>query len=528
VGTGPVRCSSRRFDTGRTDCRSMSSRSRCPAPRLNAVKDAAAKKNLLSYYLNFSVVALAGLLVNPLLVGLLGSTLFGIWKAVQRFFDIASVADGRAVQALKWIVANRSLKDPGERRRDVGAAVVVWLIWLPVLLTLSIAIVAGTPMLIAEIPSRHAGEVTVVTSILAANLVLAGILSIPDSVLVGVNLGYKSMTATTFIFLASNAVMIAASLAGWGLIGLATTVVAASVVRGLITWGLARRHVAWWGAALPAREDVRRVSAFSAWTLAWVATEKLLLSSELLLISMTLGAVAVADYTFTTYVAQFLLTISLITASAFMPRVGADVVANPRRAFRTVARVKHTVFGITFLGFTGIVAANELFVTTWVGAEYYMGPVVNGLLCVLMLLVSLIRLEGQILDAALTMKAKVGVGLGTTLGGLVCALAVFVVSGNLALALVCMVGFRLVMYVTLSLLVARIFPGASVPLSGWTLAAILCLVAWVASSVSAGESTGAQVMSVSAWLVTACAVAWFGLLPRPIIAGLVSRFRRKR
>ena len=84
--------------------------------------DSDTRRNLVTYYLNFVVSAVVGFIVNPLLLGALGPLLFGVWKSLQRYLDFATVADGRASQALKWIVANRSSSDrrraaPRRRRR---------------------------------------------------------------------------------------------------------------------------------------------------------------------------------------------------------------------------------------------------------------------------------------------------------------------------------------------------------------------------------------------------------------------------
>ncbi len=53
--------------------------------------------------------------------------------------------------------------------------------------------------------------------------------------------------------------------------------------------------------------------------------DKMLLASELIVISVMVGAVAVTQYTFTAYVLQFVLSISLVTASGFMPVLGTQL-----------------------------------------------------------------------------------------------------------------------------------------------------------------------------------------------------------
>src|SRR5690242_20053132 len=114
--------------------------------------DSGTRKNLAASYVNFVVVAVVGVLVNPLLLGALGPLMFGVWKSLQKYLDFATLADGRAAQALKWIVASRTTLTDAERRRDVGAAIIVWVRWLPVAALVAAALAFAMPLLIKGIP----------------------------------------------------------------------------------------------------------------------------------------------------------------------------------------------------------------------------------------------------------------------------------------------------------------------------------------------------------------------------------------
>lgn len=338
--------------------------------------DSDTRRNVLTYYLNLIVVALAGIVVNPLLLGALGPLLFGVWKSLQRYLDFATVADGRASQALKWIVASRSGLSDLERRRDVGAAIIVWFRWLPAATLVAAGVTAAVPLLIRGIPDDVRTVAYTTAAILAANTVLAGLLSVPDSVLTGVNQAYKSYLITTLAFVVSNVAMIVAAFAGWPLWALAAIALVAAVANAALTLLVAKRAVRWWGVSRPTASDLRRVFGYSAWTLGGVVVDKLFFASELIVISVMVGAVAVTQYTFTTYVMQFVLSIALVTASGFAPMLGSQLGASDLgAAAERTKSIRHLVVGIGALGGGAVLAFNGTFVTMWVGADQFLGTI---------------------------------------------------------------------------------------------------------------------------------------------------------
>ena len=92
-----------------------------------------AKSGLLLFFIN----TITAFILNPILVGYFGAYLFGIWKSIDKYLGFASIADGKGSQALKWIVAkHESSKDNGLKQRFVGSAFIVWIIFLPILVTI--------------------------------------------------------------------------------------------------------------------------------------------------------------------------------------------------------------------------------------------------------------------------------------------------------------------------------------------------------------------------------------------------------
>lgn len=486
--------------------------------------DSGTRRNFAAYYMNFVVMAVVGIVVNPLLLGALGPALFGVWKSLQRYLDFATVADGRASQALKWIVASRTSLSAMEKQRDIGAAITVWVRWLPIAALVAAGVTAAMPVLIKGIPEDARTVAFTAALILAANTVLSGLLAIPDSVLTGVNQGYKSMVITTVIFVVSNAAMVGVAYAGWNLWSLAAVVLVAAVLNSALTLLVARRAVPWWGASRPTKHDVRRVFGYSAWTLGGMVVDKLLLASELIVISVMVGVVTVTHYTFTTYVLQFVLSISLVTASGFMPVLGSQLAnAELTAAAERAKAVRHLVVGVTVLGCAAVLALNGTFVALWVGSDQYLGNVINLLLVVCSLQQAFIRMDGQVLDVTMRIAPRVVIGLITSAGGIAAGCIGFALSQSLAVALLAVIVVRLVCNVTYPLFVARAIPGSAVPIPALLLACFLLLVSFAVGTLMLELQPTARIALVAAWVLAAAGAVWYGLMPRATLLALLTR-----
>ncbi|GAB2644102.1 hypothetical protein GCM10027270_35050 [Nocardioides ginkgobilobae] len=364
------------------------------------------QKNLLAYYANFGVVAALGLIANPILLGYLGSNIFGAWKSLQRFFDFASVADGRATQATKWIIASHhGQQNELGKRQAFGAGLIVWACWLPLTALVAAALIALVPRLasFADLPS---GDLRLATVILAFYSILAGLLLLPDSFFVGVNLGYVSTFVITAAALVQTAAMCALAALGLNLTGQSASVLGAAVLTALATILLARQRIQGWGLSRPPRSVLKRSFSFGGWILGWSLTDKLLLSVELLVFAVIFGPSAVSSLVVSSFAFSFVVSISLVTASAFTPSIASlwPRAATEARilADRTRRRV-YIVSGGLMLVVAGI---NETFISLWVGDQFFLGGWETGVLAIGLLAATLIRCESQLIDTTTNGRKK--------------------------------------------------------------------------------------------------------------------------
>jgi len=387
----------------------------------------AAKLNAISNYVNFAVSSLVTIAVSPLLLSYLGPAGFGTWKSLQRLMDFGTVADGRAMQALKWVIAKNARRDcPEQNRQAVGSAILVWLLFLPLTAIAATLIVFFAPDLIRD-ASVSDSRLQFVGALLAFNLFLVPLLGIPDSVLVGVNKGFASMTIQTGTLILANLGMLLVSYLGFGLVGMAAVVLVSTAFNAVVIFFRARALVDWFGIAKPARGATSRFFSFSGWVLFWSLISKLLLSTEILLLGALVGASMVADFTFTAYAPQFAIAICFMTGSAAMPGIGSLMAGEMSDSLvKAIDACRSVVLAMATILCCGIVLFNQAFVTLWAGPQRYLGDTSNLLLVVSAFQLILIRNEAQIQDLTLSIRSKVLLGALGALLSLAIGYAAFV------------------------------------------------------------------------------------------------------
>lgn len=471
------------------------------------------QRNAVANYANFATVAIVGVIVNPLLVGALGTAWFGIWKSCQKAIDFASVADGRASQALKWVIAFRSGEpDQDKLKHSVGASLVVWLVLLPVISTVSAVIAFVLPAMLTGVPAGGGPKVSLVAAVLGLNIVLSGLLGIPDSVLVGTNQGYRSTTIATLSLIGLNVAMVVAAQRGNGAVTLGVLTVAGAAVTAALTLFVARRHVPWFGISRPSRVELRSVGQFSGWIMAASFITKILFATELLLFGSLIGVTAAAHFSFTNFVLNFGLSACLLTVNPFMPQLGRALGRrDTKEAQRLVRDSRELSLALAVICAGMVLAVNGTFVGTWIGSDFYLGDEVNALMTMAFLQLALIRTDDQIQDTGLAIRSKVLVGLAGAAGSAGLALAAYQLSESVPLMYVGLIAGRLITSLTYPRFVSDLVPGTTTVNRNLAKAMVILVPCYAIGAATSGNGvpwlialsaiTAAFVLPMSFWLL---------------------------
>ncbi|HEU4681751.1 MAG TPA: hypothetical protein VFS51_08400 [Gemmatimonadales bacterium] len=379
-----------------------------------------ASLNVVQSLLDYSIKLGVGLLVVPILVSGLGRTLFGVWEMLSRLVGYLEPSDGRSTEALRLVISNQQFSDDrAAKRRWIGSALTVWVCFLPVWITVGALLIWLTPTVTKVPPELHT-TVRVACALMMGTVLLGSLGTLPESVLRGVNLGYKRMGLQAGLSVVGGALLAGAVYAGGGLIGVTAAALVVAALTALLFMALVRRQVPWFGVERPRRAEVGSLLHMSIWLALGDVVSKLL-GSDVLVLGMVLSASAVTTYVLTGYAGRLAINLHSLAAEAVMPGI-AGVIGE--KDFERAALLRRELLAVTAI-FASVVGAtvllwNRSFIHLWVGPENYAGTWSNLLLVLISVQSSFIRCDAYLIDAALQPARRVRVGLaaGTVTLGL--------------------------------------------------------------------------------------------------------------
>jgi len=377
---------------------------RRPDERLTQKASLNAVALLLDYFTKIAV----GLVVTPILVGGLGRSVFGIWEMLGRLIGYMSVTDGRPTEALRLVIANeQAIDDPASKRRYVGSALAIWVLFLPILVAAGAVLVWLSPTLTKASPESYF-SVRVTAAFLVINFLLANLAALPESVLRGTNLGYRRMGLQAGLNVVGAIAVAGAVYLGLGLIGIAGAQVLLSAITGLLFWLVVRKYVSWFGIAKPSRSEIRSLLGVSVWNSLGSLIAKLHLASDVIILGVIASSSLITTYVLTGYAAQTVIGIITLNLGAASPGMGGLI---GQKQYAKTAALRKEIMVMNWLLVTAIGSTillwNKSFLHLWVGTEYYAGTWVNLLSVLIMAQTVFIRSDAYVIDAALQLRDRV-------------------------------------------------------------------------------------------------------------------------
>ena len=371
-----------------------------------------ASLNSIAQALDYGARAITGLVTNPILLHHLGDVGFGNWQVLQRLIGHTNPAGGRPAEALKWFIANRQASDDTEdKRRTVGSAIAVWFIFLPILLPIGAAISWFAPIWM-HVPPAGAWIIRAAGAVLIADIIVAGITNIPWAVMAGQNVAYKRMGLTASLEFVEGALLIVAAVLGWGLLGLAFATIAGTTVIGATYYWLTRIYVPWFGYARPDMQAVRRFLGLSWWFLVWNFVMKITMGGDIIVLGIAGSATAVTVYSLTRFIPITIMAGVTSLVFGMAPGLGGLIGAgDTRKAGRVRNETMASAWMMATVAGAGVLLWERSFLRLWVGERYYPGLTPTFLIVLMVVQLTLIRVDSNIIDLTLNLRRKVLIGV---------------------------------------------------------------------------------------------------------------------
>ena len=442
-----------------------------------------ASLNALSAFLDQGARMAVGLLLTPVLVSVLGGNAFGIWQVLLRSTANLSSLDGRGVEVLKWRIAGmQESADDAAKQRAVGAALIVWFLFLPLMVTTALVLIWRVPDMLGY-GGAMLREVRYASLLLLINLAILGAINIFDAVLRGINLGYKRMGVMATIVLFSGALSILVALMGGGLIGLAGVQVFATLITGFTLYALVKRHARWLGMARPTRAELRAAFDASAWFVAWALIGNGIFLGDVLILGYASGSQTVSDYVVTAYVVQMIMVVIATAVSATLPGLGGIVGAQQYDKALGIWRESWLYSWLlgTTIGST-VLLCNPSFVSLWVGRDHYAGDLSSLLIVVAVFQLLFIRHDAAVINLAINIRRKVLIGGVALIASVVLAVPFAQSYGIIGLCVGLVLG-RAILTASYPRIVLRFLraphsKGPPLPLKAWLITALIFGASW--------------------------------------------------
>lgn len=340
----------------------------------------------------------------------MGSEAYGVWMILVSTVSYVAWADLSSGTSLKLVLATQQhVSDSLLKRRLISAGFIVSLLNLPVYIVGGTVLLVLLPRILNDTPNYlDASYVTLI--LLIVYMFLNSFLSIPGSVLRGMNLDYRAMgvrSATVLGFSLLDVVIVGA---GIGMIGLAANRIAGTIVLGGLMFTVMKRVLPWFRFSLPSKRDVTRLLRFSPWLYLNALGYILFQTGDVLLIGVVLGPSTASVYlltrTLTVALSKALTPVLMSAQPGITDIYTRGELAKLRKVRRDIhlgAIILLTVFGSVIL------ALNHAFVGLWVGIDNFAGQTTNSIMLLFVVFMTMATLDLTLLDAALAMKERMSV-----------------------------------------------------------------------------------------------------------------------
>lgn len=369
--------------------------------------------NSVTSVLDFGTRTIVGFVITPIIVNGLGSVLYGIWQVIGQFTSYTSLADIRATQVLKWAIAkDRDAKQGEELRQYVTATFLLVMILLPIILVVG-GIISWFAPSIMKIDPEYVTIVRLTSAILVLGLVTNKVFSIFESILRGMNLGFKRMGLRALIYLLGGGLKVVAIKMGYGIVGLAVVQLLIALFIGITIYVVVKQHVSWFGFGPANIKQSLSFLKLSGWFMGWTGTKLLLISSDKIILGVIAGPILVTQYVITKYLANTLQGLIANVINGVVPGIG-KLYGNEE--YEKLHKVRNDMMNITWLLCLTIaciiIMFNESFLGLWIGQDKYAGHITNLLIVLMIVQYIFIQNDGAIINTTLEIKEKVYFGLG--------------------------------------------------------------------------------------------------------------------
>jgi O-antigen/teichoic acid export membrane protein len=326
---------------------------------------------------------LSGFVVTPIIIKGLSKELYGAWAMILQLLNYIALTNLRSSTTLKiTLTATQYNEDFDYKRRQVGAAVRMWLYTLPLTFFVSVIIILiSNHIFKTEAKYDSTIKLALVVSVIA--FATDQFLSISGNLMRGSNMDYKGIGIRSIAIIIGGGLNILAIKLNLSIIGLSISNLISVLFTGFVWYHLAKKYIPWYGIGKPTKKElaIYRTNTFHIF-LSSIGS-LLVLSSDAFLLGIFVNTKVVAIFVTTSSLLRiFIVPISNIVSSANAGLAGLCGLGQWERVLSIRKELLNIVMFVFLLFAVNVLLTNEPFLKIWVGDGYYGGDWVNFLFVV--------------------------------------------------------------------------------------------------------------------------------------------------
>lgn len=364
--------------------------------------------NSVTSFLDQITKQVVGFFTSPFIVNGLGDKLYGVFQILSDLTSYAQVADVRITQVLKWTIAQkRDILSEKELQEEVTTAFVITLVMLPIVFLIGAFISWQAPYL-ANVSEEYNNLVRIVTSMMIFSLVIYKIMDVFESLLRGMNLGFKGMGFRSGFIILTGLLKVIVVKLGFGLVGLAFVQILTALLLLLTFFYLVKKNIYWFKITSTNKNKLIEYTKLSGFFVLSSIFNLALLNSDKIILGYLISPEVVTIYVLTFFTSSAMQGFISSFISGVVPGIGSFY---GKGEFDKIIMAQKIIKSIIWIiGFSiggSIMLYNESFLNLWVGDSRYAGSLENLFIILIAIQYAFFSSSSAFINVTLDLRYKV-------------------------------------------------------------------------------------------------------------------------
>lgn len=368
------------------------------------------KKTLLTAYSRMLAIVMSivyQLVLTPIILSFWGTTLYGIYVIINKTNNFLSIVDVRPTAILRLKLAHDQLsEDIQDKRKYIGASYVISLLFLPIFVIGGLIIAYFSPD-IFHIDNIYVDESRYAIILLSILLSFNGFWGVPEAILRGNNLEYKSFFVEPIRLLLVACFTILFLCNGWGILSVVFAMFMGSLFSYVSRLILRRLILKDYSASRPSAVHIKYFFNKGGWYMISSFLMQLINNFDVILIGILMSPEAVTLFAITKAIVFRLVESLEVLVTSATTGVG-EIIGSMDKGRMSMARMNiiDLVLPLSLFVASYFFLFNEPLISYWTNSSVYAGNTVNILICFSAIFLMLTCVEEIFVISSLNFKEK--------------------------------------------------------------------------------------------------------------------------